>query len=240
MESVTVSPYSGFTGTVNFACSGLPTETTCSFSPVQVTGSGFTMMTIATTPIGQRRHRASIKQLRVGWLAISTLPLLGICLVGIPARRWRRVLAFLITAASLGALLSCGSGGGGGGGGTTPNPVPTISSISPTQVAAGSQVSTIVVNGTGFVSSSNVTYNGQNRPVTFISSTEVEIHPSGGDSATIGTFPVVITNPAPGGGTSNPVSLDVTTGTPTGTFNVTVTATSGSLTHSTTFVLAVQ
>jgi hypothetical protein len=49
-----------------------------------------------------------------------------------------------------------------------------------------------------------------------------------------------VTNPTPGGGASSGVNFNVVTGTPTGTFNITVTATSGALTHSTSFMLIVQ
>lgn len=49
--TITIAPKSGstFTGTVTFACSGLPTGATCSFSPTSVPGgSGTTTMTIQT------------------------------------------------------------------------------------------------------------------------------------------------------------------------------------------------
>jgi hypothetical protein len=68
----------------------------------------------------------------------------------------------------------------------------------------------------------------------------VVISLSANDLANTGTYPVMITNPAPGGGASSPVDFSVVTGTPTGTFNVTVTASSGSLTHSASFSLIVQ
>ncbi|MFP5226504.1 MAG: beta strand repeat-containing protein [Acidobacteriota bacterium] len=51
--TMTVTPQNGFSQSVSFACSGLPSESTCSFSPVTVTPSGSTAatttMTIATT-----------------------------------------------------------------------------------------------------------------------------------------------------------------------------------------------
>src|SRR5208282_5369914 len=57
---IDVSDLGAFNGTVgNFSCSGLPPETTCSFQPAQVAGSGSTMMMISTTPAGQLRRRAS-------------------------------------------------------------------------------------------------------------------------------------------------------------------------------------
>lgn len=54
--TVTIAPTNGFTGTVSFSCSGLPSGATCSFNPTTVTGgSGTTQVTIQTlanTPVG--------------------------------------------------------------------------------------------------------------------------------------------------------------------------------------------
>src|SRR5262249_62019768 len=60
---IDVSLSGAFNGIVsNFACTGLPAETTCSFNPTQVTvsqvtGGGTTALTITTTPLGQSRLR---------------------------------------------------------------------------------------------------------------------------------------------------------------------------------------
>src|SRR4029079_3814972 len=48
------------------------------------------------------------------------------------------------------------------------NPSPTIASLSPSQVAAGTGAFTLTVNGSGFVSSSVVRWNGAARPTTFV------------------------------------------------------------------------
>ena len=53
--TVTVTPSGGFTGTVGFSASGLPTGASASFSPTTVSGSGSTTMTVTTgssTPVG--------------------------------------------------------------------------------------------------------------------------------------------------------------------------------------------
>ena len=72
----------------NFTCSGLPPGTTYSFNPTQVPGSGSTMLTIATAPVGQAQRRASNQSRGVWWMASAILSLLGICLIGMPS--WRR------------------------------------------------------------------------------------------------------------------------------------------------------
>ena len=53
--SVSVGALNGFTGTVNFSASGLPSGATASFSPTSVAGSGSSTLTVATsasTPVG--------------------------------------------------------------------------------------------------------------------------------------------------------------------------------------------
>jgi hypothetical protein len=47
--TITVAALHGFSGSVAFACSGLPSGTTCSFSPTSVSGSGTTTATIQTS-----------------------------------------------------------------------------------------------------------------------------------------------------------------------------------------------
>jgi hypothetical protein len=47
--TVTVTPAEGFTGTVSFSVTGLPSGTTATFDPTSVTTSGSTTMSVATT-----------------------------------------------------------------------------------------------------------------------------------------------------------------------------------------------
>ena len=243
--AINVAALSGFTAVVSgFACtpSTLPAQTTCSFSPSQVTGSGSTTLTITTMPLGQLRHRASNSQSGIWWRATPAVFLVGICLIGIPSSKPRRSkLLVLLIIALFTALPSCGGGGSsGGGGGVTNNPVPSISSLSPTQLAAGSAGQTLTINGSGFIGTSSVTFNGISHSATLKSASQLSIQLTGADIASTGTFPVVVSNPAPGGGPSGSVNFDVVTGTPTGNFTVTVNASSGTVTHTTSFTLQVQ
>lgn len=93
--------------------------------------------------------------------------------------------------------------------GTNPNPVPSISSLSPASLPLGSAPQTLTVVGTGFLSNSSVTFNGVSHTPSIISSTGLSISLSSSDLATLGSYPVVVTNPAPGGGTSNAVDFTV-------------------------------
>jgi hypothetical protein len=238
--AINVSPQNGFNGAVsNFSCSGLPAETSCSFNSTTVTGgSGSTTLTITTTPLGQLR-RAANETPSIRWMATVVLPLMGLCLIGIPLRRCPRATMAALMILTIMLLPSCG----GGGGGTTPppnNPLPSITSISPTQQAAGSQSETLTINGSGFFNGSTATYNGTAHAVRYTSASQISIALTTDDLAATGTFPVVVANPAPGGGASSPVNFNVVTGTPTGRFTVTVTATSATLSHNTSFTLTVQ
>jgi len=47
--TVTVTPSNGFSATVSFAVSGLPSGATGTFNPTSVTGSGSTTLTVTTT-----------------------------------------------------------------------------------------------------------------------------------------------------------------------------------------------
>jgi hypothetical protein len=116
-------------------------------------------------------------------------------------------------------LTICGCSGGGAGGGYGPsasngsggnNPMPAISSVAPASAAAGAAAQTLAINGSGFTSSSTVTYNGAAHTVSYVSSTQLTVQLSAADLATAGSYAVIATNPAPGGGDSNSVNFTVT------------------------------
>src|SRR5438552_3305238 len=86
---------------------------------------------------------------------------------------------------------------------TINNPVPTTTSISPASTTAGSAQFTLTVNGTNFVSTSTVYWNGSPLTTTFVSSTQLTAIVPAANVAAVGTASVTVLNPAPGGGTSN-------------------------------------
>jgi hypothetical protein len=90
------------------------------------------------------------------------------------------------------------------------SPVPNITSISPTSAVSGGLGFSLIVNGTGFVSTSAVNWNGSPRSTTFVNAMQLttSIFPS--DIALPGSFSVTVVNPPPGGGTSNAVAFTVT------------------------------
>ena len=123
-----------------------------------------------------------------------------------------RTVVILATACIATALYStsCGGGATEAISETSNNPVPTITSLSPASATAGSAAQTLTINGTNFLSTSTVTYNAIAHAATFVSSTHLAIQLSASDQATVGTYAVVVTNPAPGGGASNTVNFSVT------------------------------
>src|SRR5262249_51102041 len=100
------------------------------------------------------------------------------------------------------ALAGCG---GGGGGSTTPppsNPLPSVSSISPASATADGTAFTLTVNGSNFISSSEVRWNGSSRTTTLVSAVRLTASIPATDIASSGSAQVTVFNPTPGGGVS--------------------------------------
>ena len=106
-------------------------------------------------------------------------------------------------------LAGCGGGGYHSPPPSPSNPVPTITSLSPNSVAAGSTTFTLIVTGTNFLSSSMVQWNGSARPTMFASGTQVQGQISAADVAASGSVNVTVLNPSPGGGTSSAASFAI-------------------------------
>jgi hypothetical protein len=86
---------------------------------------------------------------------------------------------------------------------------PTVSSISPTSITAGSGPFTLSVSGTGFLPSSRIYFAGQQVATTYVNATSVRaIIPSLAVASGVATT-VSVTNLAPGSGKSNAVSFIV-------------------------------
>jgi RHS repeat-associated protein len=108
------------------------------------------------------------------------------------------------------ATLACGCSGSNGGSNGGSNPAPRVNSVSPTSATAGGPAFTLTVNGTGFVSSTTVQWNGSNRTTTFVSSTQLTASIPASDIATVGSAQVTVSSPAPGGGVSTALTFTIT------------------------------
>jgi hypothetical protein len=120
--------------------------------------------------------------------------------------------ADLTTAGTVPVIVTNPGPGGGASNSLTftiNNPRPMVTSISPASATAGGAAFTLTVNGSGFITSSVVKWNGAARTTTFSSSHQLTAAISAADIATAGINHVTVTNPGPGGGTSAPKTFTV-------------------------------
>jgi trimeric autotransporter adhesin len=121
---ITVTPQNGFNSAVQFACSGLPANSTCTFSPSTVTPNSAAISTslTVTTDVTTAANRAPAQGL--GGIALSFALLLGLgSLGGMRASgrrlslyriggRWNGWVFFGALLLATGVSLGCGGGGG--------------------------------------------------------------------------------------------------------------------------------
>jgi len=89
------------------------------------------------------------------------------------------------------------------------NPVANLTSLSPASKNHGGTDFTLTVRGTGFVSTSQVKWNGSNRTTTFVNGSQVQAAITAADIVNPGTAQVTVANPGPGGGTSNSLTFTI-------------------------------
>ncbi|OYW72834.1 MAG: hypothetical protein B7Z37_23770 [Verrucomicrobia bacterium 12-59-8] len=93
--------------------------------------------------------------------------------------------------------------------GSLNNAAPTLTSISPTSVAAGAGNTLLTVTGTNFINGSVINFNGSALPTTFVSATSLTATIPSASLATPGTPPVTVTTAAPGGGTTSSLTFTI-------------------------------
>jgi hypothetical protein len=91
------------------------------------------------------------------------------------------------------------------------DPIPTITSITPTSIQAGTTTPTVVsLTGTGYLNQlTQITLNGAPLQTTIVSNTQASVTLTAGDLALAGVNRIAVSNPSPGGGTSNVVTFAV-------------------------------
>jgi Big-like domain-containing protein len=90
-----------------------------------------------------------------------------------------------------------------------PYPVPSLISLVPPNATHGGKTFTLTVNGSKFVSGCTVEWNGKSVSTSFVNSGQVTGKITAADIATAGKASVTVKNPAPGGGTSNPLTFTI-------------------------------
>ena len=92
------------------------------------------------------------------------------------------------------------------------NPVPFLNQpLVPDAVSPGGSGFTLTANGTGFLPTSTVDFNGAPLATTFVNHEQLMAAVPAGDLATAATASVKVVNPTPGGGSSNVVFLPIAT-----------------------------
>ncbi len=81
-------------------------------------------------------------------------------------------------------------------------PLPVATSLSPASVIVGAGATKLTVTGSGFVATSQITFNNTAATTTFVDASHVSATLTSAQLATIATIQVRVVTPAPGGGTS--------------------------------------
>jgi hypothetical protein len=83
-------------------------------------------------------------------------------------------------------------------------PPPGIASLNPSSAVAGNGAFTLTLNGTNFLPSSVIQWNGSARTTAFLSSTQLQATITAADIASAGVAKVTVSNPGLGGAVSSP------------------------------------
>jgi hypothetical protein len=90
------------------------------------------------------------------------------------------------------------------------NPVPFLTQpLVPSSITPGGPPFILTVNGTGFLSSSTVDFDGAALPTTFVNQGQLEAAVPAASIASSATHSVTVVSPAPGGGSSNAIYFPV-------------------------------
>lgn len=87
---------------------------------------------------------------------------------------------------------------------------PVITALDPSSTAAGTPGFTLTVTGRNFIPTSSVHWDGEPRPTTFVSSTQLLAEITAADVSNEGVVDVTVVNPDPDGGVSNAVTFEIT------------------------------
>ena len=238
------------TAPVSFACSGLPSESTCNASPNPISSIGTVYLQISTTaPNRASTTKASSHSSRYLWLS-SMLPFAAILLIGYRRNGTNRSLSRLLLTSLLLLGIACGGGGsngggGGGGGGGTPPAAPTnltATAVSSSQINLGWLPSTGAISYTVYRSTTNAFTPSSSNQIASTSQSSF-YSDSGLSPSTTYYYVLKAANSSALSGPSNQASASTPAfdpGTPAGTYNITVTRTSGSISHSVNLTLVVQ
>ena len=250
--TVTATPANGFSQTVTWNCAGAPTGAACSVSPATVTLDGthaatatVTLMTLARTsspPLPSPQSRPPV----LPWLSVVACFafLVAFFLCSALRHALRERYDFATTAFLLGVSLcayACGGGYGGGQGSIT------LSSImlNPTSVIGGASSTGTVTLSAAAPSGGAVVYLSSSASAATVATSVAVAAGATNATFTVNTSAVTastsVTITASYAGSRQTAALNVTpSGTPTGTYALTITGGSGNLSHSATVQVTVD
>jgi hypothetical protein len=151
-DTIAVAAATGFTGTLTFACSGLPAAATCSFSPATFTfsGTGNSTSVTMTVQTGVSARGGALDLFGRGG-ELTLVGVVGLLSMGAWRRKLRMRMQWMLALLVLGAVCT---GVTACGGGSPAAPPPAAASQSP----AGTSTLQVVANGaSGFSQAASVT-----------------------------------------------------------------------------------
>ncbi len=246
--TVSATPLHGSTQTVTWSCTGAPAAATCTVSPSSVTLNGSTMATATVTlttmarvlvpPLVLPRYAPPMQP---WWALVACFAWLAV-----PAMLWtfgrasRPRRPGLAATAGLLAVSLCTYSCGGYG--TPPPPIsPTLSTLTlnPTTVTGGVQSSTgtVTLSGPAPTGGAAVTLTSSSTSTATVPASVTVAAGASSATFTVTTSAVTMSTPvtisASYAGVTQTASLTVAPpGTPAGTYTLTITGTSGNLSHS--------
>ena len=252
--TVSAAPANGFNQTIAWSCTGAPAAATCTVSPPAVTldGSNTATATVSFTTLprsvapplvsprfGPRMDLRVVLLVGLAWLVIALV------FSNLNATSRRKHNLAVATAVLLVALYGHSCGGGSGSVMGPVSPVLSSVTVSPSSVSGGSSATgTVTLSGAAPNGGATVNLSSNSASATVPSSVAVA---GGATSATFSvststvTASTAATISASYGGATVTSSLTVKPlGTQAGTYTLTITGTSGSLSHSTTVAVTVN
>jgi hypothetical protein len=248
-STIQITSLNGFAGVVSFSCTGLPSGASCVFTPATVQENGSTALTITTTQAQDARTPTLARRVPGGrlWLIrAGGISFAFVVVLAGPRRRRKTLgLGFVVPAGLAIAVTSCG-GGSATGASTQQTPwstTTTMTAATTTPTKGENDTFTATVAGgptpTGSVQF-GVDGTASGSPVALSNGAAqfVTSFPTAGSHSVSGAY----SGDASHSGSSNSITLNVpyTTGSIPGTYSVTITATSGTLTHTSVLTLMVN
>ncbi|MBA0088025.1 MAG: S8 family serine peptidase [Acidobacteria bacterium Pan2503] len=257
--TLSTAPANGFNQTVTWSCMGAPAGATCSVSPSMLTLDGTHTATATVTLTTTARSMVSLPNLprasplrlpSYAWALRLACVVVLAALLGFCGQKWSSELRLrpAKTAAVVAlSLCACSCGGGSGGGGPGPPALYSIT-LNPSTVTGGATATgEVTLNQLAPNGGASISLSSNSAAATVPASVTVT---AGEASATftVGTGSVATSTPVTitgsYGGVTKTSTLTVmpvsSGGTPAGTYSLTLTGTSGNLSHSTTVQLIVN